>query len=60
MLNIIDDGAVLMECDGNPCENGGTCTRHVNDYNCTCPPGYSGDRCEVGQPGNTYTILCIL
>ena len=49
-----------MECEGNPCENGGTCTRHVSDYNCTCSPGYSGDRCEVGEHGNTYTILCIL
>ena len=38
--------SVLMECEGNPCENGGTCTRHVSDYICTCPSGYSGYLCE--------------
>ena len=39
-------GAVVMECEENPCENGGTCTRHVNDYTCTCPPRYTGYLCE--------------
>ena len=39
-------GTVLMGCEENPCENGGTCTRHVNDYTCTCPSGYSGHLCE--------------
>jgi deleted-in-malignant-brain-tumors protein 1 len=43
---------VLMECERNPCENGGTCTRHVSDYTCTCPPTYTGYLCEVREPGD--------
>ncbi|CAG0879406.1 unnamed protein product [Cyprideis torosa] len=34
-------------CDPNPCEAGGTCTRHGNDFTCSCPPTRAGDRCEV-------------
>ena len=37
---------VLLDCEQNPCENGGSCTRHINDYNCTCPSGYGGYLCE--------------
>jgi len=39
-------GVVVMECEENPCENGGTCIKHVNDYTCTCSSGYSGYLCE--------------
>ncbi|XP_019627704.1 PREDICTED: uncharacterized protein LOC109472382 isoform X29 [Branchiostoma belcheri] len=33
-------------CDPNPCENGGTCTKRGNSYNCKCSPGYAGRNCE--------------
>jgi hypothetical protein len=35
-------------CDGNPCNNGGTCTETNggNSYVCTCPRPYTGERCE--------------
>ena len=41
-------------CETAPCRHGGTC-REVCDVNsrrfqCTCPPGYTGHRCEVVLP----------
>ncbi|XP_012697340.2 hepatocyte growth factor activator [Clupea harengus] len=35
-------------CVGNPCWNGGLCTqvRHKRTFECTCPEGYTGRRCE--------------
>ena len=34
------------ECYPNPCLNNGTCTDGVNDYNCTCVPGFVGKNCS--------------
>ena len=39
----------MNECESNPCTNGGTCVNHVNRFQCTCLPGYSGVLCEVGK-----------
>ncbi|KAJ7363620.1 Olfactomedin-like protein 2A [Desmophyllum pertusum] len=36
----------INECDSNPCLNGGSCVDLVNEYNCSCEPGYNGSRCE--------------
>ncbi|XP_041925023.1 hepatocyte growth factor activator isoform X1 [Alosa sapidissima] len=35
-------------CAGQPCWNGGLCTRvmHKRTFDCTCPEGFSGRRCE--------------
>ncbi|XP_076044325.1 neurogenic locus protein delta [Oratosquilla oratoria] len=40
----------LNPCASNPCHNGGTCTitdRRFAGYQCTCPPGIMGLRCDV-------------
>lgn len=29
--------------------HGGTCKDLSADYNCTCPPGYTGKNCSVGK-----------
>ena len=50
---------VLLDCEENPCENGGTCTRHVNDYTCACPFGYSGYLCE-GKSQKTKKLTNML
>ena len=35
-------------CEGNPCENGGTCTNDQQNltFKCECPELYTGTRCE--------------
>ena len=39
----------INECAPNPCQNGGTCEDLVNDFNCACVAGYSGENCENGE-----------
>lgn len=34
-------------CASVPCYNGGTCRDMVYTYECQCPDGYSGGRCET-------------
>lgn len=35
------------ECESNPCSNGGTCLDRVGEFQCVCPVGYAGQRCET-------------
>ncbi|NP_446118.2 delta-like protein 3 precursor [Rattus norvegicus] len=34
-------------CDGNPCANGGSCSETPGSFECACPRGFYGPRCEV-------------
>ena len=36
----------IDECSSDPCHNNGTCGDLIADFNCTCPPGFSGKGCE--------------
>lgn len=38
----------LNPCEPNPCRNGGNCTalRFTNNVRCSCPRGFSGNRCQ--------------
>ena len=41
-----------MPCDLNPeqCQNGATCTNdNMGGHTCTCPDGYTGENCEIGE-----------
>ncbi|MBN3291854.1 FBP1 protein, partial [Polypterus senegalus] len=37
----------INECEGNWCQNGGTCEDGVNEYRCLCPSGFTGQFCET-------------
>ena len=36
----------LDDCSSNPCQNGGSCTDGIHDYECICPSNYNGKNCE--------------
>ena len=38
--------AEFDECFSSPCLNGGTCTDGVNNFTCSCPSPYFGDKCQ--------------
>eukprot|EP00057_Strongylocentrotus_purpuratus_P029423 XP_011683897.1 PREDICTED: protein crumbs-like isoform X8 [Strongylocentrotus purpuratus] len=43
------------ECASNPCVNNGTCVDLLNDYNCTCVPGYEDRNCQNVTVSSTGT-----
>ena len=38
----------VNDCAEGPCQHNGTCIDLLNDYNCTCAPGYKGKNCSEG------------
>jgi Notch-like protein len=52
----------ILECDSNPCHNGGSCIDLVAEFTCHCMAGYRGTHCETGmhfQYGGLNLKLCI-
>ncbi|NWU83430.1 FBP1 protein, partial [Onychorhynchus coronatus] len=37
----------IDNCGSNSCENGGTCIAYEDHFQCTCPVGFEGERCEL-------------
>lgn len=48
----------INECDAEPCMHGGNCTDRVNDFQCTCPEGWTGKRCEMIYDECTVNNKC--
>ena len=46
----------INECLSKPCLHGATCIDEVNEYTCTCLPGYTGVHCETGRSVHTYAL----
>ncbi len=34
------------DCASSPCLNGGSCRDEVGTFVCSCPSGWTGERCE--------------
>ena len=49
----------IDDCGSNPCLNGGICQDLENAYFCSCPDGFSGDRCEIGKKHTSLHFLCM-
>ncbi|XP_065057342.1 uncharacterized protein LOC135685354 [Rhopilema esculentum] len=47
-----------MNCQPNPCQNGGTCKAHLGMFECLCKPGYMGRLCQMSCPSNKYGPGC--
>ena len=46
---------VINECEGfAPCENGASCLDKVDDYFCSCQPGFGGKNCSVPLTGCSH------
>ena len=41
-------GLDINECESKPCDYG-NCTDLLNNYSCSCIPGYSGRNCSEGK-----------
>ena len=51
----------LDPCSRDPCVNNGTCVDNGdNTFKCMCPPGVTGDRCQVRKKNGKYTCLSSL
>lgn len=37
------------ECASNPCQNNGTCTDEVNQFQCSCLGGFTDNVCQTSN-----------
>lgn len=37
------------DCDGNPCQNGGSCLDGIGTFSCTCAEDYTDETCSTSR-----------
>lgn len=52
--------ANLCARDGVKCANTSTCDMNRWPHVCGCPPGYAGERCNIGTITHIYKLFCII
>ena len=56
ILEILD----IDDCNPDPCQNNGTCTDLVNDYQCDCVSGFNGTNCDNSKQSYKCILLCFM
>jgi len=51
----LNDGILIDDCVPDPCQNGGTCTDLVDDFECICSAGFQGKRCQ--HEGTKFQLI---
>lgn len=46
----------VSQCDPAPCSNGGTCYDHGDSFLCSCPAGWTGSTCNMGQTPDSQAL----
>ena len=44
----------IDDCYPSPCKNNGTCIDGVNNYTCSCVPGFEGKNCTISKLLNNF------
>ena len=44
----------VRPCASSPCVNGGECENLKTSYQCKCPAGFKGKRCQIKGTGFLY------
>ena len=44
-MSVVD----VDECASHPCQHQGTCVDGINDFTCSCHPGFTGVLCLIGE-----------
>ena len=47
----------IDDCYPSPCKNNGTCIDGVNNYTCSCVPGFEGKNCTISKLLNNFNNL---
>ena len=47
----------IDDCYPSPCKNNGTCIDGVNNYTCSCVPGFEGKNCTISKLLNKFNNL---
>eukprot|EP00730_Choanoeca_flexa_P004660 TRINITY_DN11764_c0_g1_i4.p1 TRINITY_DN11764_c0_g1~~TRINITY_DN11764_c0_g1_i4.p1 ORF type:complete len:2164 (+),score=402.21 TRINITY_DN11764_c0_g1_i4:76-6567(+) len=53
-----DDRCLFDRCELEPCQNGGKCRSYGTMFECECPFGFSGERCEINDLCNATNNPC--